>query len=400
MARSVVRVIMGAAAFCAAVGPVVAASGGRYAIRAAGYVDGHEATLKDVTLLVEEGRIAAIGRDVELPDGCLVLDRPAALLCPGFVDVHVSLGAMQETGEAANAIEEGADAADLFNRFHHDFDRAARAGVTTVVIAPSSAHLVGGSTVVVKTAGDDTAQRILGRGPLKLSLTAEAFTLDRPPTSLQGGLEILRRMIAEARENRRDDSAFAQWARGRTWALVDIDSAEGLSDLARFARSQGVECVALHAKYAAERMEELRSLDQPAVLGPYGFGDTLRFTRAPRLLKKTGVAFALTSEAPINGPEMLRVGAAIAIRQGLGGQEALVALTMTPARIAGVEARVGSLAPGKDADFIVFSGPPLSLSSRILEVFVDGERVYRSDDRKALGGDRAMTRAGAKETEP
>ncbi len=359
--------------------PAPAAAEGRYAVRAAGYLDADGKLIANVTLLVDDGKIKAIGKEVELPAGCVVLDRPAAILGPGLIDPHVSLGTLRLTAEAANAIETEVDAVDLFNRHHHDFDRAVRAGITTVILAPSSTHLVGGSTAVVKTAGDDAGRRLLGPGPIKLSLRGEAFSTRRTPTSLQGGLSDLRQRIAAVKKNRRDKSPFARWARGKTVAIVDVDTDAALSALARFADEASVRCIGLHANLAAERMSAAKSLGQGLILGTYEFSDPLRYTRLPQLLKAEDVPFALTSNAPRYGPELLRVGAAIAMKQGLSPKDALAAMTTMPAEIAGVSRRVGSLEPGKDADFVVLSGHPLHLTSRILEVFVDGERVYRAE---------------------
>jgi len=366
-----------AVASIAALRPVAAEQ--RFAVRAGGYLNAKGELVRDVALLVDGGKIKAIGPDAKPPADWIVLDRQHAILSPGLIDPHVSLGTLGLTAEAANAIETEADAADLFNRHHHDFDRAVRAGITTVILAPSSSHLVGGSTAVVKTAGDNTGRRLIGRGPIKLSLRREAFSTRRTPTSLQGGLSNLRRRITDAKKDRRDNSAFARWARGETVAIVDVDTEAALGSLARFAAEQSVRCIGLHANLAAERMDAAKSLGQPLILGTYEFSDPLRYTRLPKLLETEEVPFALTSNAPRYGPELLRVGAAIAMKQGLSAENALAAITTAPAKIAGVSERVGSLEVGKDADFIVLSGHPLHLSSRILEVFVDGRRVYRAE---------------------
>ncbi|MFQ5410795.1 MAG: amidohydrolase family protein [Phycisphaerae bacterium] len=366
-----------------------------FAVRAGGYLNEAGALVEDVVLLIENGKITAIGKDVTIPEDCLVLDRPDAILSPGFVDAHVTLGTMQRTGEAAHSIESKADAADLFNRFHHDFDRAVRAGITTAVLAPASSHIVGGSTAVVKTAGSDSTRRLLGHGPLKLSLTARAFTIRRTPTSIQGGLDDLRRIITEAKKPSQDNnnsksekraesqSPLTPWAQGTTTAIVDVDGAAGLDSLARFHNEQDVRCIALHARYAAERLDDVRSLEEPVILGCPTFGDPRRFTRTPAILHEAGIPFAMTCNPPKAGPEMLRVGTAIAIQQGLPPAAAFASITTTPAEIVGVSDHVGSLTPGKDADFIVFSGHPMDLTSRIIEVFVDGERVYRAPDKPA-----------------
>lgn len=349
-----------------------------FAIRAKAYIDPQGKTVEPAVLIVREGTIAAIGPDAPVPAECIVLERPDATICPGFIDVHVSLGAGRRTGEAADSVESKARAAELFNRHHHDFERAARAGVTTVLLAPSSRHLVGGTTAAVKTAGSIPDARILGPGPIKISLAAPAFNLSRTPTSIQGGLDRLRDMIAIARDDKDDHSAFARWARAETIALIDTGGPTELNILAGFAAEQKVRCVALGAAYAAERLADVKMLAGPVVLGPIGLGDPMRFTRTPAILARESVPFALTSAAPTRGPEFLRIAAAVAVAEGLSAPHGFAALTTTPASIAGHADRIGSLEPGKDADFVLYSGSPLDLSSRLLEVFIAGERVYRS----------------------
>lgn len=351
----------------------------RYAIRAAAYLDADGQRVENAVLIINKGKILDIGSDLSIPSGMFVLDRSDAMLGPGLVDAHVSMGAMGRDRESAQAMEPGASAANLFNPGHSDFERALRAGVTTVVLAPSETHLIGGVTAVVKTGGDEK-KRMLGAGPIKLSLTTNAFDMSRTPTSLQGAFAELRAMIAKAKSNADDGSAFAEWARGNAAALVEVNDAAGLSSLALFAREQGVRCMAVHANLAAERLDDVKRLGEPVILGTYEFSDPRRYTRAPAMLADAGVSIALTSNAPRYAADWLRLGTAIAMRQGLSRAAALKSVTTTPAEIAGVSDRVGSLAKGMDADFVVYSGDPLDLRSRILEVFIDGERVFVADE--------------------
>ncbi|MCB9854919.1 MAG: amidohydrolase family protein [Phycisphaerales bacterium] len=351
----------------------------RLAIRAGAYLDAEGKRVDNAVLIINKGKIEDIGSDLSIPTGVTVLDRSHAVLGPGLVDPHVSLGAMGRTAEAADAVERDADAAALFNPNHADFEKALRAGVTTVVLAPSETHLVGGVTAVVKTGGDN-AGRMLGAGPMKLSLAQTAFNMSRTPTSLQGGLAELRSMIAEAKDNRADDSAFAKWARGESAALVELSDAAGLTALAEFAKEQGVKCITLHGNLAAERLDAVTRLGQPVVLGTYEFSDPRRYTRAPAMLMDAGVPVALTSNAPQYAADWLRIGAVIEMQQGMSRTDALKSVTTTPATIAGVADRVGALAKGMDADFVVYSGAPLDLRSRILEVFINGQRVYVADE--------------------
>lgn len=351
----------------------------RLAIRAGAYLDADGKRVDNAVLIINKGTIEEIGSELSIPPGVFVLDRSNAVLGPGLVDPHVSMGAMGRTAESADSVEPNANAAALFNPHHPDFEKALRAGVTTVVLAPSETHLVGGVTAVVKTGGA-IESRMLGAGPLKLSLSQSAFNLSRTPTSLQGGLAELRSMIAKAKDNRADESAFAKWARGDSFALVELSDAAGLTALAEFAREQGVKCVPLHANLAVERLDAAKRLGQPVILGTYEFSDPRRYTRAPAMLAEAGVPIALTSNAPQYAADWLRIGAAIGMRQGLSRADALKSVTTTTATIAGVGNRVGALTKGLDADFVVYSGDPLDLRSRILEVFINGQRVYVADE--------------------
>lgn len=351
----------------------------RFAIRAGAYLDAHGQRVDNAVLIVNKGKIEDVGAGLSLPSGMFVLDRKDAVLGPGLVDPHVTMGSMGRTRETANAIEPDQNAAEMFNPEHPDFTSAIRAGVTTVVLAPSDSHLVGGVTAVVKTGGD-VSKRMLGPGPIKLSLTPEAFNLARTPTSLEGGLAALRSMIAAARKDRDDGSAFATWARGDAPALVAVNDAPGISMLKDFAREQGVRCIALNANYAAERLDDSKELGEPFILGTYEFSDPRRFTRTPAILAEAGIPIALTSNAPRYAPTWLREGTAIAMRQGLSRADALRSIATTPAAIAGYGKRIGALSKGMDADFVVYSGDPLDLRSRILEVFINGQRVYAADD--------------------
>lgn len=358
------------------------------AIRAKGYITADGKLVKNVTVLIEDGRITRIGKRVHPPKSAIVLDRKKSYVGPGLIEVHSSLGTMRRTAERANAVEMRANAVDLLNEFHQDFSRALAAGITTVVLAPSSSHLIGGVTTVVKTGGSDLDGRVVTAGPLKLSLTSQAFSQQRVPTSLQGGLAQLRELIAAARANPSDESAFAQWARGETVAFVDVDDAAAVSILAAFSKEQSLKCIALRGNESADRMDAVKSLGQPVILGVYEFQDPLRYTRVPALLEEAGIPVVLMSDPPRYAPELLRVGAAIAMTEGLSRKGALDAITTTPAGILGLSERVGSIEVGKEADIVVYDGDPLRLSSRVEEVFIRGERVYaragevdRSEDR-------------------
>jgi imidazolonepropionase-like amidohydrolase len=96
----------------------------------------------------------------------------------------------------------------------------------------------------------------------------------------------------------------------------------------------------------------------------------------PGRLAKAGVTIAITTDHPVVPINFLVHQASLAVKDGLDRETALRALTINPARIAGIDERLGSIEPGKDADLVIWSGDPLDVLSRAVRVFVDGEEIY------------------------
>jgi imidazolonepropionase-like amidohydrolase len=101
-----------------------------------------------------------------------------------------------------------------------------------------------------------------------------------------------------------------------------------------------------------------------------------RSLTSPGQLAAAGVTIAITTDHPIVPVHFLAYQAAIAVKHGLDRATALRALTINPARIAGIADRVGSIAPGKDADLVIWSGDPLDVQSRVESALIDGTEVY------------------------
>ena len=110
-----------------------------------------------------------------------------------------------------------------------------------------------------------------------------------------------------------------------------------------------------------------------------------RSLAAPGLLAAAGVTIAITTDHPVVPIHFLIHQATLAVKEGLDRDTALRAVTINPARIVGVDDRIGSLEVGKDADLCVWSGDPLDVMSRVEEAFVDGVRVYHYDHARRAG---------------
>jgi imidazolonepropionase-like amidohydrolase len=140
-----------------------------------------------------------------------------------------------------------------------------------------------------------------------------------------------------------------------------------------------------HATEAHLLADELVKRNIPAVVGPtltakYKVELKNRTLITPGVLVREGVKVALTTDHHVVAVQYLRISLILAVREGLDRDYALRLVTINPAEIMGVSDRIGSLAPGKDADVVVWSGDPLDIYQRPEQVYVNGERVYHFND--------------------
>ncbi len=363
------------------------------AIRAGHVLPGGGAPpLEGAIVLVRGGRVVEVGHAVQVPVGVPLLERPDAWLIPGLIDPCTGVGLLRDRDEVAEPLARDVTVDGAIDPEHRDLARARAAGITTLLVTPGDASPFAGAGVVIASTGVP-----LDAAPVaKLALGPSVLRGDRPPTARSGAVALLRRAITEAHQ-RRDPSqvdpadVLAAFARGDLPGLfavatpVDLDQARGivvpLGLRVTFRLLPGFDPSALDADAARDLLG-----GAPAVVGPFGLDSPERALRVPARLAAAGVPVLFTSQAPDGPAEGLRLTAALAVRYGLAPERALDALTRGAAAALGVADRVGTVAPGKDADLVLLDGPPLDLSSRVLETWVRGRRVHRAPA-AALGGE-------------
>jgi imidazolonepropionase-like amidohydrolase len=166
--------------------------------------------------------------------------------------------------------------------------------------------------------------------------------------------------------------------------------ADDIATAVRLSEEFGYRLVLHHGTEGHLIADVLAAKGIPVVIGPLFTTRSKvelrnRSLRNPGLLAKAGVTIAITTDHPVVPIHFLVHQATLAVKEGLDRDEALRALTINPARISGVDDRVGSLAVGKDADVVLWSGDPLDVMSRALTVFIGGREVYRFDDESGVG---------------
>lgn len=364
-------------------------------------------------LLDDEGRIAAVGGDVTVPEGADRVDAAGCHVFPGFVDAHTHLGIWEEGvgrafwdgNEASDPITPHVRALDAINPRDLGLEDARGAGVTTVCVTPGSGNAICGQAVVIKTAGK-VADRMVVRQPagLKMALGENPKSVYKPrdkmPSTRMGTAALIRQALVRAQtylekqaraagdpdqETPDEDlqmEALALLLRREIPARIHAHRTDDILTALRLGEEFGLEIVVEHCTEGHRVTDELVQAGVPALVGPSLSSRSkvelreLSFSTAGELAR-AGVTVALISDHPFVPIQYLPLCGGLAVREGLDADTALRALTLTPAEILGVADRVGSLEPGKDADLALYRGHPFyDVQARCLMAFIQGRLVH------------------------
>ena len=337
------------------------------AIRAKRVETGAGEALQDGVVLIERGKVSAVGVQLELPAGAQVFDHDGVVTA-GLIACHSYDGLRGENHDRTRSVMPELRVADAFSPTNADFERALAAGITSVVLAPTPQNLVGGRAAVVKTSG---GAALRSAAHLVLSLSDAALQANRYPTSSQGALAELEARFAEP------EGAFAEAAAGDLPVLIDVGETGDVLRATRLAARHKLRGALVGAPSWLEgQAAAISRAGLGVVLGPYPAGTSPALLATAAELGAAGVPLGFALDAPYHHPDQLRLSAAQCVRAGLEPAAARRALTADAARLAGVADRAGQLQPGFDADLVLWSGDPLDLSSAVEAVFVDGELVH------------------------
>lgn len=353
------------------------------------------------SVVVADGKITAV------TPGEAGGDLHVAAITPGLVDLSARMGLGLDAVEQSREVTADMRVADSIDIFSVAWDRQVRQGVTTALVNPPDRNVIGGYGVLMKTAGShDVAERTvkadavmrgaIGTEPSGGNHPAFGRPTDfysRRPTTRMGVEWELRSQFFEAFYAKGDDdrefdgSADLRKVLGgdvplmlQTWATQDIRTAVFFTEEAR---REGLGSIKLIVDSAAEAWREPQLLVRSGaavVLPPFPPQGRTRDQAflpigAAKELIDLGIPVALSSHGAADAESRLDRQAGLAMRGGMTRAEALEAVTLTPARMMGVEDRVGSIRVGRDADLVLWNGEPFELTSRIVGVLVDGKLV-------------------------
>jgi imidazolonepropionase-like amidohydrolase len=374
--------------------------------------------LEDGVLVVTGGKIAAVGARgaVTLPPGAEIRELSGRVLIPGLVDTHSHIGGVGGA-DGSGPLQPEIRIYDSLNPFDPGFRRAVAGGITTMNVMPGSGHLLSGQTVYLKPRGGETIDAFFvlradgaPAGGMKMANGTNSMREPPFPGTRGKSAALVRELFVRAQDYRAKRAAKDPEKRPPLdlglEAMVEVldgtrivqyhsHRADDMMTVLRLAREFGFRPVLHHASEAWKIAPEIAAAGVPvsAILvdSPGGKLETrdLSFEN-PAALEQAGATVALHTDDWITDSRFfLRMGA-VAVRGGMSREGALRALTLAGAECLGLAASVGSLAPGKDADFVVLDGDPFGVHTHVLETWIDGRRVFdrsRPEDRLfATGG--------------
>ncbi|MCT1997825.1 amidohydrolase [Brachybacterium muris] len=362
----------------------------------------------DGTVVVQDGTIAALGADIEIPDGAEVVDADGAWLLPGFIDAHVHLGVHEEgegwagndTNEMTDPVMAAVRAIDAINPVEVGFDDAIAGGVTAVNVNPGSGNPIGGLAVAIRTHGRVVDEMVL-REPsgLKAALGENPKRIygerSATPSTRLGVALTIRKAFAKARDwaakdpaERESDLVSEALSRVLEREIPWRQHAHRADDIAtalRIAEEFGYELVLDHGTESYLIADRIAAAGVPVLYGPLIVSRSKvevrhRTTRAPGILARAGVKVSIITDHPVVPIDFLVHQAALAVKDGMDPADALRAITLNPAEVLGLGDRLGSIDVGKDADLVLWDGDPLDLRHRTLRVWQAGREVMHRDE--------------------
>ncbi|MDB5028665.1 MAG: amidohydrolase [Candidatus Eremiobacteraeota bacterium] len=382
------------------------------------------------TVVIRDGRIVAVGANVAIPAGARRIDARGKTVTPGLVNVETQLGLVEVGGERAthNLGARGLVNADFrpwegFNSQSAYIASTREDGVTTVGIFPSGG-LVSGQAAAMDLA-DGTAAEMVRKAPVGVVatiVTGPRFTADvdemtagdtetaggaeasQPPASRADALAALRELLADTRfyatrharfdagalrglsASRKALEALLPVVQGREPLIVSADRLDDIDAMVRFARAEHIRLVISGGAEAWKIAPQLAAAHVAVLTGamnniPQTFDRLGQRQENASLLRRAGVEVALVGNAGGGDEEAfnarnVKYEAGNAVAYGMSHDDALRAVTLAPATIMGIADRVGSLAPGKDANVVVWSGDPFEFSTSVEHVFVRGREYH------------------------
>lgn len=396
--------------------PVTAITGGRVVTITKGVIEGG-------TVIITDGKITAVGKDLPIPQGAKVVDAAGKWVTPGLIDAHSHMGIFGEPttemtsdgNEMTDPITPHVRAMDAVNPADPAFRDTLTAGLTAAWTGPGSGNVIGGTGIVVKLIpsksieemmipGSESMKMALGENPKRVYGSSKKFPMTRMGNAAslrealikaQGYLDKIRKAEADAEKESKEKGTpvepkypdrdlklemLGRCLRRELRCRIHCHRADDILTAIRIAEEFNLDITIEHTTEGWKVADVLAAKAIPCTVGPNDLYraklelENFRLDNAA-ILAKAGVKIAIQVDA-FSTTRWLPVHAGMLVRFGLDEAEALKAVTINAAEVLGLGDRLGSLEPGKDADIAIFNGHPFCSMTRCEKVFINGREVY------------------------
>ncbi len=359
-------------------------------------------------ILVENGKIRAVGEHLEIPEGTEIVDAEGLQVYPGFVEAHGHIGLDgygigyegMDYNEMNDILSPQMRGLDGVKAMDPAFAMAAGAGVTCVCVGPGSANVLGGTFTTIKTVGRRVDDMVVRDGVAMKCAFGEnpkRVYRDKKDSSRMTTAALLRETLFKAREYMEKKEAAGEDVSKKPAFDIKMESlipvlkreiplkahahaTEDIFTALRIAREFNLKITLEHVTEGHLIVEELAGENVPLAVGPTltsasKFELRNKSWTTPGVLAAAGCRVSIITDSPVIPQEYLPLCAGLAGQPGMDPFAALQAITINPAIHAGIADRVGSLEEGKDADIVITDGCPFEVSTHVKYVFIDGKKI-------------------------
>jgi len=360
------------------------------------------------TLLIKGDAILAVGpgKEVKIPADAEVVDASGKTIIPGLICTHSHIGSVAG-GDYSSPIQPEVRVLDSIDVRNTSIDKARAGGITTANLMSGSGHLLSGQTIYLKLRKGNTVEDLFIEQPdgtiaygVKMANGTNSIRDNGGFPGTRGkSAALVRQKFIDARaylEKRRKhqkekpDEAFerdlaletlADILEGKRTVHHHTHRHDDILTVLRLKEEFGFKVVLHHVSEAWKVADEIAAAKVPCSLifldSPGGKLEARDFEwRNGVELSRRGVVTAFHTDDPINDSRWFLRNAAVGVRAGMSRQKALEGLTLAGAKMLDLDRSIGSLDPGKQADFVILSGDPFSIYTRVLETHVEGEKVF------------------------
>jgi len=361
-------------------------------------------------VLVEDGKIKEIGENVS-SNGDRIVDLKGKFLFPGFVDAHSHIGLYEEGvgslyssdgNEMTDPVTPHVRAIDAFNPQDPAILRALKGGVTTVMILPGSANPIGGQGAILKL-NLSTVDKMIVKEPagLKMAFGENPKRVygeqKKTPSTRIGVAAVVRDYFLKVQDYmvekelaKKEGKPFTKRnlkyeigemvLKGEIPARIHAHRADDILTAMRIAEEFDFNFVIEHGTEGYKIVDILKEKKVPVAAGPFlAFRTKYELKdmtmKAIKILNENGILASLICDHPIIPLEYASIQAAAGLRYGAKEEDLLKMLTINPAKILGIDDRIGTIETGKDADLVVWTGHPFDMSSKVKSVYINGEKI-------------------------